>query len=81
MPKLKKITINPNHLQFMYLDNTFIIGKSKFESYTYEILYFARRDIKIAKNPLFIKIIGSNSFSDCTELKTLNISENIELQY
>ena len=79
--KLTNINVCPFIFEWklVYNDN-FIIGKSSIESNMYDILVFSNRNLKIAVIPSFIKHIKPYSFSDCLQLKTIEIPNNSELQ-
>lgn len=80
--KLKDIMIDicTNNPNFIYLNNEFIIGKSIPQNDAYDILYFAKRDIKKAIIPAYIKKIASYAFYNCQKLTNVEIPNNSELQ-
>lgn len=62
-----------------YYDNKLILGKSDLKSDIFDIVYFARRDIKNVTIPSFIKQIAPYAFSECKQLQKVDFSENSEL--
>ncbi|KAK8835695.1 hypothetical protein M9Y10_042292 [Tritrichomonas musculus] len=79
--KLTKIKIIENETKnICYYDDKFIIGKSDQKSDNYDLLLFARRDIETANIPSFIKRISPYAFNYCTQLQTVEFSENSSLQ-
>lgn len=79
--KLKDISIiqSNNVNSIIYYDNKFILGKSSPFCSDYDILYFARRDIKEATIPSTIKKIASFAFADCNMLKSVTFEDNSQL--
>ena len=71
--KAKNLTnisiIKNNQINIFYFDNKFILGKSDLCSDVFDVLLFARHDIKTATIPSFIKQIGPSAFDSCTKLK------------
>ena len=62
--QLTKFTIMPREIEnIKNYNDTFIIGKSDIKSDIFDVLLFARRDLKTVEIPSFIKIIGPHSFS------------------
>lgn len=77
---LSNIEIIPNGRQdIIYYDDKYILRKSNNESDVYDVLEFARRDIKIALIPSFIKIIRPFAFNCCKKLQKIEFQENSEL--
>ena len=64
-----------NDCNLFYYENQFIISKSSSDD-TYKAILFARRDIKEAKIPSFIKIISFNAFENCSQLESVDFSES-----
>ncbi|KAK8838471.1 beta-1,3-glucan linked protein [Tritrichomonas musculus] len=79
---IKKIDIflNKNEKNILYFDDKFILGKSDHSSDVFDVLIFARRDIKEAKIPSFIKRIESFSFDECKQLQRVTFAEDSELK-
>ena len=77
---LNEIKINQNNQYFQYYQNDFILGKSNPKSDIFDVLVFARRDIKTAIIPSFIKQIGPYAFNNCQNLQNVKIPEKSELQ-
>lgn len=76
-PELTKISISPLNKKYSYIRNKLIVGKKRATDDTYEILIFARRDIKKVVIPSYIKHISSFCFSECYELETIKLNENL----
>lgn len=64
----------------MYYDDKFILGKSNLESDVFDILYFARRDVKTATIPEFIREIAPFAFERCNKLEIINIPSDSQLK-
>lgn len=77
---LTKINIFPSNQNFIYLENQLIIGKTDLKSNEYDTLVFARRDIKIARIPTFIKVIGQYAFNSCIRLQRIEIPIDSKLE-
>lgn len=60
-----------------YDDDVFIVGKSNPENDDYDELIFARKDVKYATNPSFIKRICPFSFYK-SNVKNVTIPSNVE---
>lgn len=79
--KLTNITISPLNDYFIYFNNNMILKKSNSAiSNSYDNLIFARRNIITVFIPSFIKKIGSDSFSFCTDLEKITFTKNSCLQ-
>ncbi|KAK8897947.1 hypothetical protein M9Y10_000189 [Tritrichomonas musculus] len=76
---LTSIKIQSNNAFFSYLNNSFILGKSDPWNGEYDILIFARRDIKKAVIPSFIKQIGPNAFDGCKQLESVEFPPDSQL--
>ncbi|KAK8883702.1 hypothetical protein M9Y10_042800 [Tritrichomonas musculus] len=76
---LTKIEVSPSNKQMIYLDNKLLLGKSHIESDNYDVLIFARRDIKDVIIPSFVRKIGSRAFEDCTYLRSIVFSDDSQL--
>ncbi|KAK8852946.1 hypothetical protein M9Y10_017942 [Tritrichomonas musculus] len=59
---LAKIIISPSNGQFVFKDDKYLLGKSDSKSDEFDILLFARRDIKDISIPSNVKIIKPFSF-------------------
>ena len=79
-PNLTKIEISPLNKNFTYFDGKFLLGKSDKKSGNFNVLLFARLDIKKAVIPSNIKIISPSAFENCESLETIEILSNSELQ-
>ena len=77
--KLNKVVISPLNKRFVFYDNKLILGKSTENLNAFDILVFARRDIKEAIIPAPVKRINSFAFDECFNLKTVEFSKNSEL--
>lgn len=73
---LNIIKLSKDNLHFSYLDESFIIGKG----IEREILFFARRNIKKATIPGFIKKIESHAFECCKQLHEVKIPNHNNLK-
>lgn len=71
---------NKNIENIIYFDNKFILGKSDLSSNVFDILIFARRNIKDVTIPSFIKIIEKYSFDSCKKINFVNYEENSQLK-
>lgn len=76
---LNIISIGNYNQFFIYYHNDFILGKIMINRKYYEILHFARRNIKIAKIPFYVKSIAPNSFEDCYHLHKIDFSPGSKL--
>lgn len=77
---LTKIAVLPNNKRYSCINNTFIVGKSDPLSDSYDVLLFARRDIKIAKIPSFITKIAPYAFDQCTQLQVVDFPDDSQLE-
>ena len=77
---LSEIEISPRNGNFIYYDNQFLLGKSDDKLKVFDVLVFARRDIKEAVIPPQVKIIQFGSLSDNKELKSVTFPSNSELR-
>lgn len=79
---LNCLNIIQNKIQnISFYENKLIIGKSDFKSDIFDVLYFAKRDIKTASIPPFIKRIASSAFEKCKQLISVDFSPNSQLQF
>lgn len=77
-PKLTKVTIIPTGLQnFFYNDNGLIVGKTDSKSDEFDILVFARRDLKKVTFPSNIKRVASYAFAQ-SEIEYIFTSPHLE---
>lgn len=64
-----------------YFDNSLILGKSTEDASPYfDLLIFARRDIKNATIPSFVCSILPEAFSNCKTIEKVNFSKDSSLQ-
>ena len=69
-----------NNPRYSKYEDKFIIGKSTIEKENFDVLIFCNRDVKNAKIPNFIEIIGSYAFDQCYKLQKVEISEDSKLR-
>ena len=60
-------------------NNLFLLGKSDKSSDEYDVLLFARRDIKNVKIPSYVKVISSYSFDFYMNIETIGFSKDSKL--
>lgn len=77
--KLSHISISQKNKNFLYLNESLIIGKSNPDDNVYDTIIFARRNIEKVNIPSFIKHINSYAFSNCYFFHSIYFSENSEL--
>ena len=77
--KLNKIELMPNK-NFLFIDNSIIIGKSNQETSNFDVLIFAVRNIKKAKIPNCIQKVGSYCFEGCKCLQKVDIPSDSEME-
>ncbi|KAK8840508.1 hypothetical protein M9Y10_030716 [Tritrichomonas musculus] len=78
--KLNNIKIHECYSRnISYYDDKFIIMKTDIKSDNYDILLFARRDIKNVIIPSFIKYFANYSFNYCLQIKTVEFEKNSQL--
>ena len=77
---LETITVMPNNPRYSSYENQFIIGKSSIEKENYDVLVFCNRNVETAFIPNFIKIIDTNSFEHCTNLRNVEIPFDSKLR-
>lgn len=63
----------------LYYDNELLIGKSNASDENYDTILFAKRDIEKVTIPSHIKYINSFSFEFCSNLESIEFSEDSEL--
>lgn len=78
--KFIEIFINKNKLNYIYFDDKFILGKSDKKNDKFDIIVFARRDIKTVVIPSFIKEIGQYAFNNCSQLSIVEFKEYSKLE-
>ena len=78
--KLRRIYVSPLNDRFLYKEGKYLFGKSDKNNSEFDVLLFARRDIKEISIPSNIRIISSGAFSGCLELKKVEIPQNSSLQ-
>ena len=77
---LINVTISPKNPYFMIIDDKFLVGKSNLKSDIFDVLYFARRDLTVAKVPSFITEISPFAFAGCKLLKTIEFENDSNLK-
>lgn len=78
--KLNRILVAKNNQLFEFVDDKFLVGKSDQKSDFFDVLLFARRDIKEAAIPSFISRICCKSFADYMELNSITFCEDSKLK-
>lgn len=78
--KLTSITISPSNKFYKYLNDAYIMSEMSPESGTFDVLHFARRDIKEAIIPKDVKMIDANAFDCCKQLNHVEIPVDSVLQ-
>ena len=76
---LISIEVSPKNKFFLFIDNSYLVGKSQENSDVYDILYYARYDIKNAIIPPQIKRLKTNSFRS-HNLFSISFPENSKLK-
>lgn len=74
---LINVQIMPNNQYFMNIDNKLVLGKTNKKRHDYDVLLFARRDIKTAKIPSFVKRIASFAFQK-SSVENVSIPSKVE---
>lgn len=77
---LESIKVSPNNPRYCLFDGELLIGKSSLENDNFDVIVLCVKNIKKLTIPSFIKIIGHNAFSFCSQLQTIEFTENSELQ-
>ena len=80
MIKLKTFIVSPLNTRFVFIDNTFLLGKSEPKTDVFDVILFARRDAKNVRIPQNVTIIGPCSFESCKKLTKIEFSKNQKLQ-
>lgn len=78
-PKSLNISISEKNKNFLNFNNELIIGKIKLDEDVFDKIIFAKKNIKKIVIPSFIKCIGPYSFSECYFLKSIEFSEDSQL--
>lgn len=63
-----------------YYDDKFILGKSDLKSEIFDVLLFARRNIKVVSIPSFIRRIGHYAFENAKKIDAVDFDDNSELE-
>lgn len=77
---LVEIEVSPKNRLFSYINSRYLVGKINEKSKKYDILYFARTDIKEAKILSTIKVLNSYSFFNHKQLQSIIFPANSELK-
>lgn len=77
---LSTIEVSPKNSLFTVLQNNYLVRKSDKNSENFDIIVFARRDIKKAQIPSSIKYISKYSFDRCNDLESIEFCKNSQLQ-
>lgn len=77
---LNRVTIMPNNNNFSLYNEQFLLGKSSPKKKYFNVLLFSVRNVKTAKIPNFIEIIGSYAFENCKQLKTVEFTTDSDVQ-
>lgn len=80
MIKLKTFIISPLNTRFVFIDNTFLLGKSEPKPDAFDVILFARRDAKNVRIPQNVTIIGPCSFESCKKLTKIEFLKKQKLQ-
>ena len=78
--KLNHISISDENKCFVYHNNDFLLTKSNYSSEDNDTLIFARRNIKFASIPCFIKTINSFAFNCCKLIRKIKFAKNSMLK-
>ena len=76
--ELTDIEVSPKNKNFTYYNNQFLLGKSDDSKDIFDILHYARFDIKEAIIPTQVKIIKRFSFLNHDQLKSIIFPDNSE---
>ncbi|KAK8889654.1 hypothetical protein M9Y10_034407 [Tritrichomonas musculus] len=79
---LVNVSISPENKNFIFLpdQNKVMVGKSNSEQDNFDVIMFACRDIEKVIIPNYIKHIDSFAFFECYNLKSVEFSEDSQLQ-
>lgn len=72
---LINIIMMPNNNRFLYYQNDLLLGKSDSKSDVFDILIFARRDIKKVTILPSIKKIAAYAFDNCRKIQKVDFSQ------
>lgn len=75
---LADIEISPKNKNFIFFQKQYLLGKSDERNDKFDILHYARFDIKEAIIPPQVKILKKNSFSNHNKLNSIIFPENSE---
>ena len=78
---LFKISVSPKNNRIKCIENSMILTKSNPTIEKYDVLYSVRNNIEHLKIPSYIKYIASNCFGFNKNLKTIEFSDDSELQF
>lgn len=76
---LTKINIPQKSRRFIWVEDSFLLGKSDVKIDDFDVLIFARKNIEKVKIPSNIKRIGSYCFWCCKNLQSVEFSANSKL--
>ena len=79
-PQLSKIDVHPLNPRYICVNDKYIFGKSSMESMNYDVFVFCPRNAETLEIPSIIRFIGSCAFNDCKQIKTIQVSQNINLK-
>ncbi|KAK8871348.1 hypothetical protein M9Y10_007069 [Tritrichomonas musculus] len=79
-PSLTTIKVPPTNKNFIFYDNSYLIGKSDKKSDIFDVLYFVRRNIEFAFIPSFVKYVEQYSFDNCDNLISVEFPVGSELK-
>lgn len=68
----------PNQ-KIAFYDNSFLLKKSDPKSGTFDVLFYALKNIKIARIPSYVRIIGKKAFQCCVDLESIEFSDDSQL--
>lgn len=72
-----RFSISPENHNFSWLNEKILLGKTNPSNDDFDVIVFAKRDIRSIEIPSFIKKIGSCAFESCKHLTRINIPMNI----
>lgn len=76
---LNEIIVSPSNCHFIYKDNQLLLGKTNSFNNNYDVLIFARRDIKEVTIPANVTVIAQYSLAECYHLKSIKFSDQSSL--
>ena len=74
---LTKVSIATKNENFIYLDNKMFLGKTDTKSDEYDVIIFARRDVKNVEIPSFINKNASFAFSE-SQIESISFPKNLK---